>query len=62
MKYGLNQSITVNGKEYHQPMPANETLSDIEIAQIATYVYNSWEHERGYVSVKEASEEIDKCQ
>ena len=62
MKYGLNQSITVNGKEYHQPMPANETLSDIEIAQIATYVYNSWDHERGYVSVKEASEEIDKCQ
>ncbi|MEM8966238.1 MAG: c-type cytochrome [Bacteroidota bacterium] len=62
IKYGLNDKITVNGIEYEQPMPANEKLTNIEIAQIATYVYNSWGHESGFIPVKRVSQEIDKCQ
>lgn len=61
IKYGLEAKIVVNGTEYQQPMPANEALSDIEIAQIATYIYNSWGHEEGYIPVKAVSAEIDKC-
>ena len=30
-------------------MPANEALRDIEIAQIATYIYNEWGHAKGFI-------------
>lgn len=62
IKYGLADKITVNGIEYDQPMPANEKLTNIEIAQISTYLYNSWGHEQGYIPVKKAAKEISKCQ
>ncbi|MGB3588239.1 MAG: cytochrome c [Tunicatimonas sp.] len=62
IKYGLNEEVVVNGKAYDQPMPANERLTNIEIAQITTYIYNSWEHEQGYIPVKKVAQEISKCQ
>ena len=38
IKNGLQGEITVNGEAYQQPMPANEALRDLEIAQ-DSYVY-----------------------
>ncbi len=43
-------------------MPGIPTLSDIEVAEIATYIYNTWGHERGLVEVKEAAEVLAKCE
>lgn len=62
IKYGINKEIVVNGVIYNQPMPANTNLTNIEIAQIATYLYNSWGHEQGYIPVKEVANNINKCQ
>nr|WKN39597.1 cytochrome c [Tunicatimonas sp. TK19036] len=62
IKHGLKEKIIVNGVEYQQPMPANETLTDIEIAQIATYIYNNWGHTLGYMPVKEVSRLLNACQ
>ena len=62
IKYGLKGPVVVNGETYQQAMPANETLKDIEIAQIATYIYNSWGHEKGYISVRQVSKQLDQCQ
>ncbi|WP_051315723.1 copper-containing nitrite reductase [Arenibacter certesii] len=39
--YGLTGEITVNGKNYNSVMTA-QTLSDEEVANVLTYVYNSW--------------------
>lgn len=61
MKYGLKEPITVNGKNFVQPMPGVVTLTDLEIAEIATYIYNSWDHNRGIVDVAEASRVIKAC-
>jgi len=38
---GLQGKITVNGKEYNSVMPAWD-LSNEEIANVLTYVYNTW--------------------
>ncbi len=38
---GSNGPITVNGKKYNTPMPA-QALNDQEIADVLTYVYASW--------------------
>ena len=39
--HGKTGEITVNGKKYNSVMTA-QTLSDREIANVLTYVYNSW--------------------
>lgn len=61
IKYGMDGEIIVNGQDYNQPMPANEQLTDIEVAQILTYITNSWQNEEGYFSVKEVSTYLDSC-
>src|SRR5262245_48428098 len=41
MRNGKSGEITVNGKSFNQPMPGIPLLTDLEIAEIATYLYNS---------------------
>ena len=61
MKYGTKGEITVNGKKFNKPMPGVPSLTELEIAEIATYIYNSWEHQRGLVDVSEASQVLRDC-
>ena len=42
IKFGQRGPLTVNGVEYNQPMPANPNFSHLEIAEIITYISNSW--------------------
>jgi nitrite reductase (NO-forming) len=39
---GITGPITVNGEDYNSVMPPMSNLNDDEIANILTYVYNSW--------------------
>jgi mono/diheme cytochrome c family protein len=61
MRYGIQGEITVNGKTYNQPMPGIPLLTDLEIAEIATYIYNSWGNKHGLVDVKQASKVLMNC-
>lgn len=61
IKNGLQGEIIVNGQSYQQAMPDNEALRDIEIAQIATYIYNHWGHARGYISTAQVSQALAQC-
>ncbi|MFP4089739.1 MAG: c-type cytochrome [Cyclobacteriaceae bacterium] len=61
IRNGMEGEIIVNGQHYKQEMPANEKLTDIEVAQIATYVYNSWGNAQGFIPVREASAYLDAC-
>lgn len=61
MRYGIEGDLMVNGKKFNQPMPGIPTLTDLEIAEIATYIYNSWSHNKGIVDVKDASEMLTSC-
>lgn len=62
MKYGREGELIVNGKSYIQPMPGIPSLTNLEIAEIATYIYNTWEHQRGMVDVTQVSKIIDRCE
>ena len=62
MKHGIEGEITVNGKSFSQPMPGIFTLTDLEIAEIATYIYNTWDHQRGIVDVIEVNKITEKCE
>jgi len=48
--HGLNGKVTVNGQEYKSVMPPMNQLNDDEIANILTYVLNSWGNPGGSVS------------
>jgi mono/diheme cytochrome c family protein len=47
---GSNGPITVNGKKYNTPMPA-QALSDQQIADVLTYVYANWGNSKKSVTV-----------
>jgi nitrite reductase (NO-forming) len=53
--HGLEGPITVNGKEYNSIMPPMGQLTDDEVANISTYVLNSWGNPGGRVTKQEAA-------
>ena len=46
---GLRGPITVNGVDYDGVMPNLSYLSDQEVADVVTYVFNAWGHAGGVV-------------
>jgi nitrite reductase (NO-forming) len=50
---GLTGKVTVNGKEYNSVMPPMNQLNDDEIANILTYVLNSWGNPGGRITADE---------
>jgi len=47
---GLTGPVTVNGSDYNSVMPPMSQLNDDEIANILTFVLNSWGNEDGVIS------------
>lgn len=61
IKNGINGEIVVNGERYNQAMNGYPQLTDIEIAEITTYIYNSWENNEGLIAVDTVSQLLDSC-
>ena len=53
--HGLQGPITVNGKDYNSIMPPMAQLTDDEVANIGTYVLNTWGNSGGRVTKEEAA-------
>ncbi len=54
--HGLTGKVTVNGGEYNSVMPPMNQLNDDEIANILTYVLNTWGNPGGRI----LSDEVTK--
>src|SRR5690606_5793495 len=54
--HGLSGPVTVNGVEYNSVMPPMGQLTDDEVANISTYVLNSWGNPGGHITKEEAAE------
>lgn len=61
IKNGKQGELIVNGATYNQPMPGISTLTDLEIAEIATYIYNNWEHNKGIIDLKLVTKTLKEC-
>lgn len=61
IRHGTSGELIVNGVQFNQPMPGVSLLSDLEIAEITTYIYNTWDHKRGIVEVKEVTGILESC-
>jgi mono/diheme cytochrome c family protein len=61
IKYGRQGHLIVNGVDYNMPMKGNRGLTELEVAEIATYLYNTWTHDRGIIDVRDVSQVLSAC-
>lgn len=61
IEYGASGEMLVNGKSFNKPMPGIPTLTDLEIAEITTYLYNSWGRSKGIVEIKQVTKTLEGC-
>lgn len=60
-KNGQFKEIVVNGVSFNQMMPAMPQLTNLEIAEVITYISNSWGNDGGFQSVKEVDKWLTEC-
>lgn len=58
---GIEGEMVVNGNSFNKAMPAIPQLTDLEIAEITTYLYNSWGRSEGIIDVNEVTSTIQDC-
>ncbi len=61
MRHGKEGQLIVNGKKFNKPMRGIPSLTDLEIAEIATYIYNTWDRQHGIIDVKETASVLNSC-
>ena len=62
IRNGMSGEMLVNGKKFNHEMPGLPLLTELEIAEITTYIYNAWGREHALIDVKEISGELEHCQ
>ncbi|MFY0688751.1 MAG: cytochrome c [Cyclobacteriaceae bacterium] len=62
IKFGMEGMIKVNGTTFQSLMPGVNHLSNLEIAEILTYISNNWGNENGMISVQETSKFLLECE
>ena len=60
IKNGLKGHITIKGKIFDDAMPAND-LSPVEIAQVLTYIGNSWENKLSTINEQSVQKNLAAC-
>ena len=61
MRYGQKGEIVVNGISFNQEMPGIINLTDLEIAEIATYVYTEFTDTVQIITINEVRIIMDLC-
>jgi len=61
IKFGWRGALVVDGTTYEGQMPANKRLTNLEIAEIITFVTNSWGQQSGITLAIEVERAIAKC-
>jgi len=60
VKNGLRGKITISKRDFTEKMPAND-LAPIEIANVLTYVANSFGNKRGTIDVTQVGTDLNDC-
>ena len=62
IKNGMKGTILVNGKEFNRPMPANPKLTEIEIAEIVSYVGMKFGKDSLYMPIEVVQQALANCE
>ncbi len=60
VKNGLNGSINMTNKTFEGQMPAND-LAPIELAEVLTYITNSFGNKMGAITAQQINADLSKC-
>jgi mono/diheme cytochrome c family protein len=60
INFGLKGAITIDKRQFDGVMPANN-LSPMEVAQVITYINNSFGNKLGLTTVDHAEADLGKC-
>lgn len=58
--HGVNGEITVNGEKYSMNMPAQDHLSDQEVADVLNFIQNNWGNKAKAVTPSQVKAERKK--
>lgn len=61
IRNGQSEEIMINNISYQGQMPANNTLAEIDIAQIIVYISNSFGNKQGYYDQAEVARDLAVC-
>lgn len=61
IKNGMEGVVEVNGIQYDGKMPANYNLTNLEIAEITTFIGNSWKNSIGIVTSSQVEKALIGC-
>ncbi|MCU0341612.1 MAG: cytochrome c [Spirosomaceae bacterium] len=62
IKQGVNIPMTVNGRVFHRAMPSNPALKELELAELTTYLYNTWGDETTLTPIDSVKVALEKCE
>lgn len=61
IRYGIKDTIIVNGKTYSNPMEGIPNLTEFEITNIINYINQAWGHQLGTVIASDTQKQLDDC-
>ena len=61
IRYGISDTIYVNGRQYANKMEGIPQLTDFEIANIINYVNQAWGHQLGRVDIAQIRQQLVDC-
>jgi mono/diheme cytochrome c family protein len=61
IQYGMSDTIIVNGKKFSRPMPPNPKLTEIEIAEIVSFVSMKWGKDSVYTPIEFVHKALAAC-
>lgn len=61
IKNGQSKEIVVNGVTYNQMMPGNP-ITNLEVAEVLTFIANAWGNDGGLVGVKDVDKWLEECE
>ncbi|NJK82444.1 MAG: cytochrome c [Saprospiraceae bacterium] len=62
IRYGVQDTIVVNGQIYHQAMAGHANLTETEITNILNYIHQAWGNALAPISLVEVKEQLKNCQ
>lgn len=61
LKYGITGKIEINNIIYDEIMPSNPSLTNLEIAEILTYIGNNWGNKLSIINTDDVTKSLVNC-
>ena len=61
IRYGIQDTIVVNGKEYVTPMAGVPQLTDIEVTNVINYINHAWGNDNGFTRPMDVQVILEGC-